>query len=339
MSSKHPQAHCIPVVVVGTGSIGIRHLKVLNGAVNTRAWAIPLRPERMADLVQDGYTTVPDLITAATQGARHAIVATDTRRHLVDAESALALNMAVLVEKPVAPDAQAAYVLSRRATHAGLPLFVGCVLRFSETINKFRVQLPRIGRIHAVRIECQSYLPDWRPGRPYRETYSARAGEGGVLRDLIHEIDYAAWIFGWPTAVEGHVRNLGRLDIEADESVELLWTTGAGAVVSIGLDYLSRPIRRRMRASGEHGTLEWDGVAGRVTLALAGEPELVFQSGQTMDEMLRAQDLAFVEAGNGGSADARLATGLDGARTLAICEAARRSSDTRREEKVGYAEI
>lgn len=299
---------------------------------------MPLRPGRMTDLAQDGYTTVPDLVTAAAQGARHAIVATDTRRHVADAESALVLNMAVLVEKPVAPDAQAAYVLSRRATRAGLPLFVGCVLRFSEAINEFRVQLPRIGRIHAVRIECQSYLPDWRPGRPYRETYSARVGEGGVLRDLIHEIDYAAWIFGWPAAVEGYVRNLGRLGIEADESAELLWTTDAGAMVSISLDYLSRPSRRRMRASGEHGTLEWDGVAGRVTLALAGEPELVFQSGQTMDEMLRAQDLAFAEIGHGGLADARLATGLDGAHALAICEAAYRSSDTRREEKVGYIE-
>lgn len=329
----------IPIAVIGTGSIGTRHLKVLNGAADMQAWAVPLRPERAANLVRDGYVTAPDLATAAAQGARHAIVATDTRRHAADAESALALNMAVLVEKPVAPDAQAAYVLSRRATHAGLPLFVGCVLRFSETINEFRVQLPRIGKVHAVRIECQSYLPDWRPGRPYRETYSARAEEGGVLRDQIHEIDYAAWIFGWPAAVQGHVRNLGRLGIEADESAELLWTTDAGAVVSIGLDYLSRPSRRRMRASGEHGTLEWDGIAGRVTLALAGEPELVFQSGQTMDEMLRAQDLAFVEAGRGGSADARLATGHDGARALAICEAARRSSDTRREEKVEYAEI
>ena len=331
--------HRILVAVIGTGSIGTRHLKALHGAADTQAWAVPLRPERVPELMRDGYTVSSNLTDAAGQGARHAIVATDTCRHVADAESALALNMAVLVEKPLAPDANAAYALSRRAAHAGLPLFVGCVLRFSETINEFRVQLPRIGKVHAVRIECQSYLPDWRPGRPYRETYSARAGEGGVLRDLIHEIDYAAWIFGWPAAVEGHVRNLGRLGIEADESVELLWTTDAGAVISIGLDYLSRPSRRCMRASGEHGTLEWDGVAGRGTLALAGEPELVFQSGQTMDEMLRAQDLAFVDTGRGGSDDARLATGLDGARALAICEAARRSSDTRCEEKVEYAEI
>ncbi len=38
---------------------------------------------------------------------------------------------------------------------------------------------------------AQSWLPDWRPDRDYRESYSARLDEGGVLRDLVHEIDYA----------------------------------------------------------------------------------------------------------------------------------------------------
>ena len=108
--------------------------------------------------------------------------------------------------------------------------------------------LPQIGAVHAVRVECQSYLPDWRPGSDYRESYSARADEGGVLRDLIHEIDYATWLFGWPVAVTARYGNTGRLGIAAEEWAELAWEAPADVEVSMRLDYLTRPPRRVMRA-------------------------------------------------------------------------------------------
>ena len=42
-----------------------------------------------------------------------------------------------------------------------------------------------------------SYLPGWRPGTDYRQSYSAqRRLGGGVLLDVIHEVDYAAWVLG-----------------------------------------------------------------------------------------------------------------------------------------------
>ena len=47
-------------------------------------------------------------------------------------------------------------------------------------------------------VSCQSWLPDWRPGRDYRESYSARADEGGALRDLVPELDYATALLGRP---------------------------------------------------------------------------------------------------------------------------------------------
>lgn len=131
------------------------------------------------------------------------------------------------------------------------------------------------------------------------------------------------------------MRNLGRLDIGADEIADLAWETSEGCIISITLDYLSRPHRRYMRASGEMGTLEWDGANGTVTLALAGEDKRVFPSAQNRDAMLLAQDLAFVEARRG-NFDARLASGEEGIKALTVCDAARRASDKRCEEVVIY---
>ena len=322
------------IAVFGTGSIGMQHLRALSRVQALRGVAVPVRAERAEALAAKGVRTAPDVDAAVRQGAMFAIIATETHRHMEDARAALEREMDVLVEKPLASDAAAARQLSQQADDLRRNLFVGCVLRFSESLNIARALLERVGRLHAVRIECQSYLPRWRPQRPYRQSYSARADEGGVLRDLIHEIDYAGWLFGWPQAVQARVRNLGRLGIAAEEIAELSWET-RGCLISIALDYLTQPPRRRLRASGARGTLEWDGIAQTVTVC-EGEATQTLNSLQSRDEMFAAQAEAFVRACRG-HVDERLATAQDGLKALAVCEAARQAANARREEAVDYS--
>ena len=215
-------------------------------------------------------------------------------------------------------------------------MFVASPLRFSKSITGFRRVVALAGRLHSVRIECQSYLPEWRPSRSYRDSYSARPDEGGALRDLIHEIDYAAWLFGWPQSVHAYVKNLGRLGIQSDELAELTWETADGAIVSIMLDYLTRPPRRQTQARGEAGTVAWDALTGTVTLNMVGNSPQTSCAPDSADELFAAQDSAFMS--NAQKPDQRLATGADGAKVLAICDAARRSAQSRREEIVEYPE-
>ncbi|MBI3456371.1 MAG: Gfo/Idh/MocA family oxidoreductase [Candidatus Rokubacteria bacterium] len=323
------------VAVLGTGSIGGAHLRALSQEASVRPVAVPVRRTRLAELAAAGFGVAEDLAEAARQGATAAVIATDSGRHLGDALEAMACGLDLLVEKPLAVDAEEARQLCARAEALSRHVFVGCTLRFSESLGRFREWLPRVGRVHAVRIECRSFLPSWRPGRPYQASYSSRRGEGGVLRDLIHEIDYAGWLFGWPAAVHARLSNLGRLGIDAEELAELTWEDRYGGVVSVGLDYLTAPTRRRMQAFGERGMLEWDGVEQAVRLSLAGRPEERVASPQAREAMLQAQDLAALRAWRG-EPDARLASGEDGWRALAVCDAARRSSETGREEPVAY---
>ena len=153
----------------------MRHLRVLGQIPEVHPVAVPRRTERARELVAAGLTVARDIGQAAEAGAKFCIVATDTGRHVEDALAALGCGLDVLVEKPLAPDAKQARVLNDRASQASRNLFVGCAMRFSESLNQFRNLLTRIGRRHSVRVECQSYLPYWRPQRPYRDSYSARA--------------------------------------------------------------------------------------------------------------------------------------------------------------------
>lgn len=336
-SSRAARAVAVPpvlCVVAGTGSIGARHLSAIQHALDLPVMALPMRSERRADLASRGFAVADSWEDARERGATHAIIATTTSRHRRDAEAALAAGFRVLVEKPMALDAREARNICAAARADRQGLWVACCLRFNWALERFRERLPELGRVHAVRIECQSYLPDWRPERPYNLSYSASATEGGVLRDLIHEIDYAGWLFGWPRALQARVEHHGRLGLQADEAADLFWETHDHVAVSLRLDYLSRPAHRSMRAFGEHGVLEWDGIAGTVAATIHGR-ENHDRLARDRDDMYIRQARAFLAA-TPDDFDSRMATAEDGVRALAICDAARVASSRRAEAEVRY---
>jgi len=91
----------ITLAVLGTGSIGMRHIGVLS-ALGARVIAVPARPERAAELAGQGLTSVRSLEEAKRIGAAGVIVCTDTSRHVRDCLEACGLGMAIFCEKPLA---------------------------------------------------------------------------------------------------------------------------------------------------------------------------------------------------------------------------------------------
>jgi predicted dehydrogenase len=321
------------ILVCGTGSIGLRHLRVLRDGLGLSPSAMPIRRTRIPELQAEGIRTIAAWQEAAALAPRFAIIASDTSRHVADASKALALGADVLVEKPLAPSVLGLHDFFRFAESCDRRVFVACNLRFDAGLLLFRHHLREIGRVHSVRIECQSFLPEWRPDADYRRAYSSRRDEGGVLRDLIHEIDYAVWLFGPPSALFARLWNSGALGIESDESADILWESPGGTSVSIRLDYLSRIPRRKMRAFGERGDLEWDYFGKRVSLGLVGQQEQNWAIEQTRDQMMCDQAAAFLRCAEVGHTSP-LSTLEEGAFAVAVCDTARKSSDLGRVEPV-----
>src|SRR5207247_15336 len=81
------------VAVLGTGSIGMRHLNALRALPSLQTYAIPVRPTRLNELRDSGYATCADLAEATRQGVKALIIATDTSRHVDDALGALRLGL------------------------------------------------------------------------------------------------------------------------------------------------------------------------------------------------------------------------------------------------------
>jgi len=273
------------VAVFGTGNIGMRHIRVLNQIDAVSVIAVPKRQSRVNELTQEGHIAVADLKTAVAMGATQCVVATETGDHLGDGLQALDCGLDVLMEKPLCTDASQANQLAEHSEKLNQKLSVACLLRFSESLGIFRKNLESVGRLHNVRIESQSYLPSWQPGRHYQDSFRARPVEGGVLLDLIHDIDYPGWIFGWPDLIQSSLKNLRRLSINSDEVANISWEGSKGETISITMDFLSRPAYRSMTAYRELGTIQWDDTAGRIDLWLDDKPAEEFLSTQTRDEV------------------------------------------------------
>lgn len=265
-------------LVIGYGSIARRH--IANLRMLGVAQMLVFRPSghpaevsgelRFVASIADGIAARPDL----------AVVASPSARHMEALEPLLQAGVACYVEKPpviAAPDVAKLRTLLAQ----GRPpvTLTGCNLRFLPSLRRLREAL-RAGKIGTpVRASLQAgqWLPDWRPQRDYRNTYSAHAeAGGGVIFDLIHEIDAARWLFGEFDKVRTLSGKLSRLEIDAEDTACLLFAKrGGGPIVSIGLDYVSRQRVRRYEIVGDEGTLVWDFALARLSLVKALGEELL----------------------------------------------------------------
>lgn len=238
-------------LVVGYGSIGSRHVRIL-GELGCRVAVVSSR--EISD--QRRFGTIAEALQRFEPD--YVVIASDTARHHQDLCQLASAGFAgtVLVEKPLFHES------SELPQHDFRGLFVAYNLRFHPLLQRLRVLLEGESVISAQAYVGQ-YLPSWRPQRDYRAGYSADAAAGGgVLRDLSHELDYLNWILGgWRqlTALGGH---FSRLEITSDDVYALLMSTGRCPVVTVQLNYLDRLTRRQLVLNTDRRTIALDLIAG-----------------------------------------------------------------------------
>jgi predicted dehydrogenase len=311
------------VAVFGTGSIGMRHLKLLKSIEGIVPLAVPARPDRVAALRAQGFEAAA-IDEVAKSDLLAAVIATDTGRHVEDALRVA--SRPLLVEKPIAASVANAAALEPLASR----IHVACVLRFDEGLAWVKARLAAIAPIVAADVECLSWLPSWRPSADYKRGYAARPGEGGVLLDLIHEVDYCQWLFGAAKRVAARLENKGVLGLpgEVDESAALTVEHESGIVVSMRLSYAVRPTSRRVVMHGANGRLEYDLVSRRARHVDAEGREAETFTSPAIDTMYRAQAEAWLQHVRSGKRDERLTGYAEALRDVAVCDAARRASQS-----------
>lgn len=255
-------------LVVGTGSVGQRHIKNLT-LLGCDVIAVSESSHLTANKKIVGnvsiYSTLKDVNLADIDIA---VVANSTELHLRTALELLQNDVHVYIEKPVSNSMDGMNRLLKTANERNRVVHVGHMLRYHPNLIMLKNMLANgcLGEIDYVRMFAGHWLPDWRPGKDYKKNYAAfKERGGGVLLDLIHEFDLIQWFFGPAVKVSAMKSFCKRLNIETESIAEVALRMPNNIIGQIHVDYVRPLYKRTIEISGEIGILNWDFQKSRLT--------------------------------------------------------------------------
>lgn len=264
------------ILFTGLGSIGERHLRLLQNHDEP----MELHAYRSGGIDEVAFPDVvqhASLTDALAMDPDIAFITNPTSLHVGTATVCAEAGCHLFIEKPLSHTLDGVDELIATVSDNGLLTYVACVLRFHPVLQRISTLLANdsIGEVYSFRVYSGSYLPDWRPEQDYRTSYSADPEMGGgVVMDLIHEIDYSYWLFGDLMTVRSWVGQVSSLDIESEDLAETIVETEAGVVGQIHLDYYRSDPRRTIEISGESGVIRGDLIDNTVTIQTSSEQNI-----------------------------------------------------------------
>ena len=318
-------------LVVGSGSVARRHIANLR----------QLLPQAEVGCVSASGRVLAAEDTAATASLASfaealawrpdlAVVASPAPLHLDHAVALLETGIAVLIEKPLSDSLARHTALADRMAPWRDRIEVAYNLRLLSSCRRMQTLLAEqvVGRIHSIHIDVGQYLPDWRPQSDYRRNVSAnRALGGGVLLELSHEFDYLTHLFGRFDRVFCVTGHSGELEIDVEDSADVVLTRTDGVGAQLHMDFLQRKATRRCKVIGHRGNLHWDLVANSIALETATSQEMLFAEPEVDRNAMYLELLrGFIDLAQG-RATPRIRY-EDGLAVLAMVDAMRRSSAT-----------
>jgi len=266
------------VLVIGYGSIGAQHTRVLASMENVKEVFVLSSQSNLP------YPTINTLDEIISIEPEYIVIASVTSKHY---EQLLFIeknchNKLIFVEKPL-------FAQKEKIEITNNSVFIGYILRFNPVIQFIKKKCT--GRkLWSINVFCGSYLPEWRKERDYRQTSSAsKELGGGVLLDLSHELDYIQWITG--NIEPEHVVNRKVSDLEIDTDDQLIFTAKAqsGTYIQLSLNYFSRIPTRQIIIDGEGISIVADIINNEVHINEDGNQDVFSWKKTVKDKMIKKQ--------------------------------------------------
>jgi predicted dehydrogenase len=326
------------ILIVGLGSIGIRHLNNLvklgfkNISIVTRLGEIKAGFEEFKF-----YSSISDACN--TNIIDTAVIASPTSCHIQNLIEVLENNVKnIYLEKPISHNLDNIENVDEILRNSGSNLIVGYDLRFDPGLILLKKYLKNgvIGKVGSFIAEVGQYLPEWRPSMDYRNSMSAKKSSGGgVMLDLVHEFDYINWLLGPVKSIVGMNGKTSKLEIDTEDvSVNLIETT-QGALGSIHLDYLQSKLTRSCKVIGDDGVIIWNYGERSLKLITHEEKKCLTHDFSEYDRNNRFMDVmkAFMDSRSGVSND-KLVSFSDAVCSLKLVELSKRSYKSMRVELI-----
>jgi UDP-N-acetylglucosamine 3-dehydrogenase len=247
------------VLVVGCGSIGLRHLQnlLLNNSLELAGLDLSPRAENEVKEISSEIIYFNDFDSAAKWQPDLVIVATPNHLHKDNCLWAFDIGAHVLCEKPLATTVAEGREIVNAAEKTGKKLGVGFTERFRESIDFIIKEATsgNLGKLIGGRAMVGTYntMLCAKDPKHRAETF------GSLILDYVHELDILAAIFGKTKRVECMCNTLADKELKANPSLAAaIAEYEKGEIVSIHFDYVQHPQRRFFEIYGDKKTLVYD---------------------------------------------------------------------------------
>lgn len=288
-------------MIAGLGSIGRRHLRHLVALGQEDIFLYRSYKSTLGEDEFSQYPTETDLDKALAHKPDAVIISNPTAFHLDVAIPAAQAGCHILIEKPISNNLERIDEFKSIIEEKQIQVLVGFQFRYHPGLKKIKEILTNeiIGRPISFRVHWGEYLPDWHPWEDYRQGYSARKDlGGGVVLTLTHPLDYLNMIFGGVAEVSAFTGTLGDLELDVEDTAEILLKYEQGVMGSVHLNYNQRPPRHTMEIVCTKGTIRFDNAGTAIEVYSAEEEgwhEYPFPVDFERDDLFREQMAHFLE--------------------------------------------
>jgi predicted dehydrogenase len=283
------------ILIIGLGSIGKKHVD----AIYALKLSVTIYALRGAEASYGSYKEVINISSVAEIQTKidFIIISNITSAHEATIMNVLELDCPIFIEKPVLSDLENASVISAKLKQKHILTYVACNLRFHSGLQFLKKYLDqKKPRINEVNIYCGSYLPDWRRAIDFRESYSAKSEQGGgVHLDLIHELDYCTWLFGFPEKGVSMKRNVSSLSIDAVDNARFEFSY-ANFTAGLNLNYYRRDPKRTIEIITSKDSILLDLNCNKIQLLVSGE--ILYEEPFEMKDSYSSQMKYFIDVIN-----------------------------------------
>jgi predicted dehydrogenase len=232
----------LKAIIIGGGSIGKRHSQNLNN-LNILTHIVDI----------DEITNIDNILQ---EGFDIGLVCSPNINHIEHCLKLAQYNIPIFCEKPFYSHPKKLNKLLKIVKEKNIITMVGCNLRFLDEIKSINTNSKYIN------VYFGYDLKKWRPHQNHLESYSANKHlGGGVLLDVIHELDYLYYKFGDIKNISYIKNKLTSITNDTEDLVIGRITFDSGTIADFTLNYLSEEYQRY------YDILE-DGVLKKVNLKL-----------------------------------------------------------------------
>lgn len=268
----------LKICMIGLGSIGKRHLRNLVFVLDRRGIRYQIDALRSNRIRQAGEWEknincqyfCPDELPDDYDVI---FVTNPTSLHYETIKRISNKTKHLFVEKPVFESTS--YKISELNIKPEYVNYVACPLRHKGIMKYVKHNIVTQEEVISARIISSSYLPSWRKGVDYRKVYSAKKElGGGVTRDLIHEWDYAVYLFGTPKEVSHMKGHMSGLEIDSDD-LSVYIARYSNMFLEMHLDYVGQKTERSLQLFTNSKRIDIDLISN--TLYEYADNELIYK--------------------------------------------------------------